>query len=163
MTTSPIHKVIAEARRARFDYDIEEVMEAGIVLLGTEVKSLRLGKTSMEDGYAALEHGQLMLWNLSITPYHQAEARFNHETKRPRRLLMHRQEIRKITGKIKQRGYTLVPLRLYFTTKGLVKIELALARGRKTYDKRHAIKEREWERDKLKVAKTQQRQAFSSD
>lgn len=136
---------IATNRRARHDYHIEETYEAGIALVGSEVKSLRGGKASLQDAYALVRGVEVFLVGAHIPPYPQASMQ-NHEPTRPRKLLLHREEIRRLIGKTAERGYTLVPLRLYF--KGnKVKVEVALARGRRKYDKREAIARREAERE----------------
>ncbi len=137
-------KVVAENRRARHDYHIEETFEAGMVLTGTEVKSLRQGKASLQDAYAAVENGELFVYNMHISPYTHGNM-FNHEPKRTRKLLMHKREIMRLLGQTREKGYTLVPLKVYFR-KGLAKMELALARGKKLYDKREAIARREEKR-----------------
>ncbi len=134
-------KVVASNRKARHEYHLEETLEAGLVLVGSEVKSLRLGRASLTDSYATVERGEVYLHNMHISPYEQAN-RFNHEPKRTRKLLLHREEIRRLAGKISQRGYTLVPLRVYFRG-GRAKVEIALARGKKIYDKRRDIAERD--------------------
>ena len=138
-------KVAAENRKARHDYHIHETYEAGIVLTGTEVKSLRAGKANLKDSYARIDNGELMLHNMHISPYDQGN-RFNHEPLRTRKLLMHRYEINKLIGKTQEKGYTLVPLKLYFT-RGKAKVEVALATGKKTYDKRQDIAERDAKRE----------------
>jgi len=135
-------KTIAQNRRARHNYYIEDTVEAGIALIGTEVKSLRSGRVSLNDSYAEIVGGEVILQNAHIDQYEPA-SRFNHNPLRPRRLLLHKREIRKLQSKVAERGYTLVPLSLYFNRDGRVKVELALARGKKIYDKREAIKERE--------------------
>jgi SsrA-binding protein len=132
-------------RKARHDYLIEETLEAGLVLAGSEVKALREGKANLKDSYGRLENGEVFLWNAHISPYGPA-SQFGHEPTRARKLLLHREEIRRLTGKIKERGLTLIPLRLYFKN-GRAKVELALARGKKRYDKRAAIREREVRRE----------------
>lgn len=134
-------KNIAENRKARHDFFIEEAFEAGIALQGTEVKSCRLGKINFQDSHARVENGEVILYNVHISPYEQGN-RFNHEARRPRKLLMHRHEILRLYGKVREKGLTLVPLRFYFKN-GKVKVELALARGKKLYDKREDIKARE--------------------
>lgn len=139
------NKIIAENRKARHDYFIHETYEAGIALTGTEVKSLRAGKANLKDSYAAIENGELILRNMHVSPYEQGN-RFNHDPLRPRKLLMHRYEINKLIGKIKEKGFTLVPLKLYFV-RGRVKAEIGLATGKKTYDKRQDIAERDAKRD----------------
>jgi SsrA-binding protein len=127
-------KAISENRRARHDYFIEDTMEVGIVLQGTEVKSLRLGKVNLRDSFARVENGEIYLHGMHISPYEQGN-RFNHDPTRPRKLLLHKREIRRLIGKTKEDGYTLVPTRLYFL-RGKCKVELALAKGKKLYDKR---------------------------
>ncbi|HAF66253.1 MAG: SsrA-binding protein SmpB [Bacillota bacterium] len=138
-------KTVVRNRRARHDYIIEEVIEAGIALIGTEVKSLRAGRASLQDAYAQVVDGEVFLKNAHIDQYEPA-ARFNHDPLRPRRLLLHKREIRKLASRVAQRGYTLVPLSIYFRD-GKAKVELALARGKKSYDKREAIRERDLERE----------------
>jgi len=134
-------RLIATNRRARHEYHIEEAVEAGLALTGTEVKALRRGRVTMGDAYARVQQGEVWLHHLHIPPY-EAGNIFNHEPMRPRKLLLHRREIQRLAGKAEQKGYTLVPLRLYFR-RGVAKVELALARGKKLYDKRTAIEERE--------------------
>lgn len=136
---------IAENRKARHDYFIEEVYEAGIALQGTEVKSCRAGRVNLRDGYAQVENGEIFLNNVHISPYEQGN-RFNHEPLRKRRMLMHRAEILRLFGQVREKGYTLVPLRLYFK-KGRVKVEIALAKGKKHYDKRDDIAARDVQRE----------------
>jgi SsrA-binding protein len=144
-------KVIATHRRARFDYEILERLEAGLVLLGPEVKSLRAGKASLADAYALIRRGEAFLENLHISPYPQA-GRENPDPKRERKLLMHRKEIARLEGRVAERGFTLVPLSLYFR-EGRVKVELALARGKRQHDKREAIKQRESDRELARVTR----------
>jgi SsrA-binding protein len=138
-------KIVSENRKARHDYHIHETYEAGLVLMGTEVKSLRAGKANLKDSYARVDNGELMLHNMHISPYDQGN-RFNHEPLRTRKLLMHRIEIDKLIGKTKEKGYTLVPLKLYFT-RGRAKVELGLATGKQLYDKRQDIAERDAKRE----------------
>lgn len=138
-------KVVAENRKARHDYHIHETYEAGIVLTGTEVKSLRAGKANLKDSYARVDNGEMLLHNMHISPYDQGN-RFNHEPLRARKLLLHRLEINKLIGKTQEKGYTLVPLKLYFT-RGKAKVELAVATGKKNYDKRQDIAERDAKRE----------------
>ncbi|HBI27909.1 MAG: SsrA-binding protein SmpB [Syntrophaceticus sp.] len=144
MMKEPI-KVAADNRRARHDYFIDETYEAGIALAGTEVKSIRAGKVSLRDSYADVQNGEVFLQNMHISPYDKG-GRFNHDPKRPRKLLMHKREIKRLFGQTTQKGYTLIPLRLYFKT-GKVKVELALARGKKLYDKRQDIAQRDAQRE----------------
>jgi SsrA-binding protein len=140
-------RVIADNRKARFNYEIGEVFEAGIALTGSEVKSLRQGKASIGESYADARAGEIWLVNANIPEYLQA-GRFNHLPKRPRRLLLHKRQINKLAGAVEREGMTLVPLKLYFNEKGRAKIELALARGKKLYDKRQTEKKRSWERER---------------
>lgn len=147
---SPPQRSIAENRRARFDYEIVETFEAGIMLKGSEVKSLRTGKASIADSYASNEGGGLYLINCYIPEYTQA-GRQNHETRRPRKLLMHAREIKRLIGSIQRDGLTLVPLKLYFNERGIAKLQLALARGKKLHDKRQTQKDRDWSRQKSRL------------
>ena len=145
-------KLIAENRRARRDYEIEDTLETGIVLVGSEVKSLRNGKANIAESYASVEDGGLYLINADI-PIYAAANRFNHEPKRKRKLLVHAREISKISASIEREGRTAVPLKLYFNDRGIAKLELGIAKGRKTVDKRHAVKQRDWNRDKQRLMK----------
>jgi SsrA-binding protein len=138
-------KLIAQNRKARHDYTIEDTYEAGLVLVGTEVKSLRAGRASLVDGYALVEDGEIWLRGVNIPVYNEGSWT-NHEPTRPRKLLLNRAEIGKITGKLKESGLTLIPLSMYFSD-GRAKVELAVARGRKHYDKRQAIAAREASRE----------------
>ena len=138
--------IVAQNRKARHDYEILDTWEAGIVLSGTEVKSLRDGKASMRDSYARIRKGEMILYNLHISEYSKGNYA-NHDPVRPRKLLLHRREIRKLYGSIEEKGLTLIPLKIYFTAKGLAKVQLGLARGKKLYDKRKAIAERDMKRD----------------
>ena len=139
-------KLIAENRRARYDYFVENTYEAGLQLTGTEVKSLRNGRANIAESYAAVQGREIMLINANIPEYGPAN-RFNHEPKRPRKLLLHRKEIDKLIGAVQRDGRTLAPLKLYFNDKGRVKLELALATGKKAHDKRAATAERDWKRE----------------
>jgi len=139
-------KLIAENRRARFDYFLEETVEAGLVLTGSEVKSLRLGKANIAESYAGAEGREFVLVNAYIPEYGPAN-RFNHEPRRPRRLLLHRKQIDKLLGAVRRDGRTIVPIRLYWNEKGLAKLELALAKGKSAPDKRHTEAERDWKRE----------------
>jgi SsrA-binding protein len=143
-------RAIAENRRARFDYFIEETLEAGIMLTGTEVKSLRVGRANIAESYASVEGREIVLINADIPPYGQAN-RFNHEPRRPRKLLLHRKQIDQLIGAVQREGRTLIPMRLYFNDKGLAKLEVALAKGKKLHDKREASAERDWARDKARL------------
>ena len=147
----PTYKIVADNRRARFDYEIGETFEAGIALTGTEVKSLRLGKATVAESYAAADRkGEMILYNANIPEYLQAN-RFNHEPKRPRKLLLHAKEIAKLANGVERQGMTIVPLRIYFNEKGRAKIALALARGKKLHDKRETEKLRDWGREKSRL------------
>ncbi len=140
-------KIVADNRKARFNYHIGDVLEAGIALTGTEVKSLRQGKATIAESYADARAGEIWLVNANIPEYLQA-SRFNHAPKRRRKLLLHKREINKLIGAIEREGMTLVPLKLYFNAKGRAKIELAVARGKKLHDKRETEKKRSWERER---------------
>ena len=144
-------KVVARNRRARFEFDLLDRFEAGIVLTGTEVKSLRNGKASLEEAYAGIERGEVWLLGCDIPEYLQAN-RMNHKAKRPRKLLLHRAEIEKVASKATDRGMTLVPLQIYFKD-GIAKVEVAVAKGRKTYDKRDALKKQDAKRDMDRAAR----------
>ena len=140
-------KIIARNRRASFDYAFEDIYEAGLALYGSEVKSLRLRRASLNEAYAQDRKGELFLLGAHISPYESAKT-FGHDPLRPRKLLLHRQEILKLIGAIRRKGMTLVPISLYFNEKGRAKVELALAKGRTKGDQRQAIKDREWKREK---------------
>lgn len=143
-------KLIAENRRARFDYHIEDTLEVGVVLAGSEVKSLRAGKCNIAESYASVEDDALFLINSYIPEYSPA-AQFNHEPRRRRKLLCKRRELNKLRGAIEREGRTLAPLRLYFNERGLAKLELALAVGKKAADKREAKKEQDWKRQQARL------------
>ena len=143
-------KVIAENRRARFDYFVEERLEAGIGLTGTEVKSLRHGEGSISEAYAAVEGDEVWLINSHIPEYSHGN-RLNHEPRRPRKLLLKAREIARLQGAVTRQGLTLVPLSIYFNGNGRAKVELAVARGKKMHDKRETIKERDWKRDQARL------------
>lgn len=145
-------KVVCSNRKAKKDYFIDEKMEAGISLVGTEVKSLRAGMATLQDAYASVEDGELFLHNAHISPYEKGNI-YNHEPKRTRKLLMHRKEIRRLLGKVQQKGYTLIPLKFYFNDAGIVKVELGLAKGKRAYDKRREIAERDARREMQREAK----------
>jgi len=138
-------KIVSRNRRARFEYDLLESFEAGIVLTGTEVKSLRTGKASMEEAYASVDREEVWLYGCDIPEYLQAN-RMNHKPKRPRKLLLHRHEIDRLTTKASERGLTIVPLKIFFK-KGMAKVEISIAKGRKLYDKREALKKQDAKRD----------------
>jgi SsrA-binding protein len=143
-------KIVADNRKARFNYAIGEIFEAGIALTGTEVKSLRDGKAAIAESYAASRDGELWLHNANIPEYLQAN-RFNHAPKRPRKLLLHKRQLNKLIGAVEREGMTLVPLKLYFNERGRAKVEIALARGKKLHDKRESERKRSWERDRARL------------
>lgn len=143
-------KTVAENRRARFEYFIEDVFEAGIMLTGTEVKSLRFGEGSIAESYAEVKNGEVWLVNSNIPEFSHGN-RHNHVPKRPRKLLLHEREIARFTGAVERKGMTLVPLSVYFNARGRAKVELALAKGKQNIDKRNTIKDRDWKRDKARL------------
>lgn len=143
---------VAMNRKARFEYTIEETLEAGIVLLGTEVKSLRMGRVSINEAYASHKEGEIWLWNVDIPVYTHGN-RNNHEPRRGRKLLFNARQVKKLVGLLKVRGTTLIPLRLYFNKRGFAKVEIAVAVGKKEYEKRDTIKQRDWQRQKSKMMK----------
>ena len=145
-------KTIAQNKRALFNYFIEERFEAGIMLKGSEVKSLRLGKASIEDSHATNSGEEMFLYNSHIAEYEKAN-QFNHSSTRPRKLLLHLREIKKLIGKIRLKGYTLLALSLYFNSKNKVKVELGLAKGKKLHDKRETLKEKDWKREQGRLLK----------
>jgi SsrA-binding protein len=143
-------KTVSFNRKARFEYTIEEEFEAGIVLTGTEVKALRTGKASIGEAYAAPKDEEIWLNNAHIEEYGHGN-RFNHEARRPRKLLLHKKQISKLIGRLKVKGVTLVPLSLYFNSRGIAKLKMGLATGKKLYEKRDTIKQRDWQRDKARI------------
>ncbi|MDF1833989.1 MAG: SsrA-binding protein SmpB [Alteraurantiacibacter sp. bin_em_oilr2.035] len=143
-------KVVAENRKARFNYHIEETFEAGIALQGTEVKALRGGEGSIAESYAEVKDGQVFLVNANIPEYSHGN-RLNHEPKRPRKLLLNTREIDRFVGAVERKGMTLVPLSVYFNARGRAKVELALAKGKQAHDKRATMKDRDWKRDKARL------------
>jgi len=147
------HGRVAENRRAKFDYTIIDTIEAGIMLLGSEVKSLRLGRASIAESYATEESGHIVLINSNIPEYSSAASGQNHEPKRIRRLLIHKKERNKVFGQIKKDGCTVIPLSLYFNQKGLAKLSLGIAEGKRKVDKREVIKKRDWDREKHRILK----------
>ena len=146
----PKQKTIAENRRARYDYFLDDVVEAGIALLGTEIKALRDGRANIAESYAAVEGREIILVNADIPPYKQAN-RFNHEPRRHRKLLLHRKQIDRMIGAVQREGRTIIPVRLYLNEQGKAKLEIALAKGKKLHDKREASAERDWQRDKARL------------
>ncbi|TLY19789.1 MAG: SsrA-binding protein SmpB [Nitrospirae bacterium] len=150
--TEQEEQVIATNRRAFHDFAIQEKLEAGIALKGTEVKSLREGRANLRDSFASVDRGKVVLHHCHISPYSHGNI-MNHDPLRPRVLLLHKKEIRKLIGQTQQKGLTLVPLRIYFTARGLAKVEIALARGKKEYDRRETIKQREAGREMERAMK----------
>ena len=152
MSSAPSNRrVVAQNRRARFDYFIDETLEAGLMLTGTEVKSLRYGKASLNECYASVEDGELYLINSYISEYSHAHKKLNHEPTRRRKLLVSRKQLNILIGQTRQKGVTLVPISLYFNPRGIAKVELGLARGKKQHDKRETKKERDWNREKARI------------
>jgi SsrA-binding protein len=145
-------KIISDNRQARFRYEILDTYEAGIELKGTEVKSIRLGKVNLRDGYALVRNGEVWLLNAHVSPYEQASQYFNHDPLRTRKLLLHRQEIRKLIGKVEEKGLTLVPLKMYFKN-GRVKVTIGLGKGKKIYDKRESLKQKQATREVARAMK----------
>jgi SsrA-binding protein len=143
-------KVVADNRKARYTYAIGDTIEAGMMLLGSEVKALRAGKATIAESYAQAKDGEITLINSYIPEYNMAN-RFNHEPRRPRKLLVHKREIAKLSAAVQREGMTLIPLRVYFTPKGIAKIELGIAKGKKLHDKRETEKQRDWARDKARL------------
>lgn len=148
--SDPKRKILADNRRARFNYEITDTVEAGIMLAGTEVKGLREGKANIQDSYASPEDGAIYLVNAYI-PEYQAANRYNHEARRRRKLLLHKREITRLAQAVQTKGITLVPLKLYFNEKGIVKVELGIGKGKKMHDKRETEKNRDWERRKAQL------------
>jgi SsrA-binding protein len=151
MTATDRIKVICKNRKARFNFEIEDTFEAGIALLGSEVKSLRMGKANLSDSYARIEGGEILLVDAHISPYDQA-GRQNHDPLRRRKLLLHKREIKRLVGKVAAKGFSLIPLKLYFKN-GKIKLELALARGKKAFDKREAIRKKDERRELERLGK----------
>jgi SsrA-binding protein len=148
--SKPARRVVAENRKARFNYAFEDTMEAGLVLTGTEVKSLREGKANIAESYASAENGEIWLINAHLPEYLQAN-RFNHEPRRKRKLLLHKKQIDRLFAGVNRDGMTLVPLKIYFDDRGMAKMELALAKGKKLHDKRETEKKRDWQRQKSRL------------
>jgi len=139
-------KIVASNKKAYFNYEIIESLEAGISLLGSEVKSIREGRVSLKDSFAEIKNGEVFLLHMNISPYEQANI-FNHDPLREKKLLLHRQQIKRLIGKIREKGYTLIPTKVFLNEKGKVKVEISLAKGKRTYEKKRAIKERDIERE----------------
>ena len=151
---NPKYKVLATNKKASFNYFLEEKIEVGIVLLGSEVKSLRVAGCNIEDSHADLMNSELYIFNLNIPEYKGANSFATHAPRRPRKLLLKKRESRKLIGKIKQKGYTLIACSLYFNSNSLVKLELALAKGKKLYDKRVDLKRKEWDKEQGKILRS---------
>ncbi|MBE9200844.1 MULTISPECIES: SsrA-binding protein SmpB [unclassified Nodularia (in: cyanobacteria)] len=150
---SQSYKVISDNRQARYLYEILETFEAGVELVGTEVKSIRAGRVNLQDGYALIRNGEAWLINVHISPYNASGQYFNHEPRRTRKLLLHSQEIRKLIGKVEQEGLTLVPLKMYLK-RGWVKVSIALGKGKKLHDKRESLKRKQDQRDMQRAMKS---------
>ena len=146
----PERKVVADNRKARYAYAIDDTIEGGLVLTGSEVKSLRSGKATIAESYAQAKDGEIVLINSYIPEYTMAN-RFNHEPRRPRKILVHKREAAKLAAAVQREGMTLIPLRVYFNAKGIAKIELGIAKGKKLHDKRETEKQRDWQRDKARL------------
>jgi len=146
-----INQTVADNRRANFDYHLEDKFEAGLVLTGTEVKSLRHGQCMIAESHVAEKDGELHLLNAHIPEYQQASQLLQHEPRRPRKLLLKKREVDKLMGAVNREGYTIVPIRIFFNAKGLAKLEVALAKGKKQHDKRENEKKRDWNRDKQRI------------
>lgn len=151
-----IQKLVANNKKARHDFFFEEIFEAGLVLTGTEIKSVRKGGVNLRDSYARVENGEVWAYNVHISPYEQGN-RYNSEPLRPKKLLLHKQEIRKLVDATMQKGLTVVPVKMYLNHKGLVKMEIAIARGKKLYDKRQDIAKRDADRDMDRITKDKTR------
>jgi SsrA-binding protein len=147
----PNNKTVAQNRKARFTYFIEDTMEAGIILTGTEVKSLRTGQASINESYASVEGSEIFLVNAHIPEYTKSNAKWQHEVRRPRKLLLHKNQMNKLIGAVQRKGTTLIPLSVYFNDRGIAKVELGVATGKKQHDKRATEKERDWQREKSRV------------
>ncbi|MBI1326898.1 MAG: SsrA-binding protein SmpB [Alphaproteobacteria bacterium] len=150
-----VNETVADNRKARFEYHIEERFEAGIVLHGTEVKSLRLGQCSLGEAFADEKGGEIWVYNMHIPEYQQAGKHLQHDPKRPKKLILHKKQVHKLMGAVNRDGYTIVPTRLYFNGRGMAKLEIALAKGKKLHDKRAATKDREWNREKSRTLRNQ--------
>lgn len=150
-------KYVALNRRAYHNFKIEDTIEAGLILMGTEVKSLRRGEASIQEAFASEKDGKLYLQNAYIAEYTQAGRHLQHETHRPRQLLLHKREQNKLIGGSKREGYTIVPLSIYFNKRGIAKVSLGIAKGKQGHDKREATKERDWKRDKARIMRERNR------
>ena len=142
---------VADNKKARFDFALEDKFEAGIALVGTEVKSLRMGQANIKEAYVGPKEGEIWLFNANIPEYQQASHALQHDPKRPRKLLLHKREVDKLLGAVSRDGYTIVPMRLFFNGRGLAKLEIALAKGKQAHDKRESIKKRDWDKQKARL------------
>jgi SsrA-binding protein len=147
----PESKTVAQNRKARFDYYIEDTVEAGIVLTGTEVKSLRVGGVSIQESYAHVKGNEIFLVNAHIPEYTKAHVKLQHEVRRPRKLLLHKNEVNKLIGAVNRKGTTIVPLAIFFNKRGIAKVSLGIASGKKQHDKRETEKKRDWQREKSRI------------
>jgi SsrA-binding protein len=147
----PESKTVAQNRKARFNYFIEDTLEAGIVLTGTEVKSLRSGQSSINESYADVKGSEIFLVNAYIPEYTKAHGKLQHEVRRPRKLLLHKNQVNKLIGAIERKGTTIVPLSIYFNKRGIAKVNLGIATGKKQHDKRETMKKRDWQREKSRI------------
>lgn len=145
------HRTITDNRRARYDYAIVETIEGGLCLYGSEVKALREGRASLQDSHAVPKQGEIFLINSYIGPYSQTRRKDGHQEKRPRKILLSRREINRFSGAVREKSLSLIPLSLYFNVRGIAKLELALAKGRRKYDKRELLKERDWKRQRVNL------------
>lgn len=145
------NQTVADNKQVRFNYTVEETFEAGIMLVGTEVKSLRLGQANIKEAYVGPKDGEIWIFNANIPEYQQASPKLQHEPQRARKLLLHKREVDKLLGSVSRAGYTIVPLRLFFNGRGLAKLEIGLAKGKQTHDKRESIKKRDWDKQKARI------------
>ncbi|MBI1300108.1 MAG: SsrA-binding protein SmpB [Alphaproteobacteria bacterium] len=150
------NQTVADNKKARFEYELQDTFEAGIMLVGTEVKSLRLGQCSIKESYVGPKNGEIWLFNANIPEYQQASPKMQHEPTRPRKLLLHKREVNKILGSVQREGMTMVATRLYFNEHGKAKLEIALAKGKKLHDKRETEKKRDWNKQKQRLLKTRE-------
>lgn len=142
---------VADNKKARFDYSLEDIFEAGIMLVGTEVKSLRMGQANIKEAYVGPKDGDIWIFNANIPAYQQASQHFQHDPKRPRKLLLHKREVDKLLGAVSREGYTIVPVKLFFNNRGLAKLNIALAKGKQAHDKRESMKKRDWDKQKARI------------
>ena len=146
-----VNASVADNKKARHDYTLEDTFEAGLMLVGTEVKSLRHGQANIKEAYIGPKDGELWIFNMNIPEYQQASQRLQHDPKRERKLLLHKREVNKLLGAVAREGYSIVPLKIFFNARGIAKLNIALAKGKKQHDKRESIKKRDWEKKKARV------------